>query len=174
MSLSQSRSFQSGGVQYDLRVEHDGTQATLTGTADGVAIGGTHAVARRGDTLLFRTAAGLVPVTVARDRRGTWVTAQGRVWLLETPKPTAAGTAGSNSDTMAAPMTGRVLKILVKPGDPVAEGATVAVIEAMKMETKIAAPRDGIVATVHATEGSQIEQGEPVVSLEPAAPRAKD
>jgi 3-methylcrotonyl-CoA carboxylase alpha subunit len=70
-----------------------------------------------------------------------------------------------------APMPGKVTKLLVAPGDRVEKGQTVAVLEAMKMESRFEAPRDGIVAAVHVREGEQVEEG--TVLLDLATPEAE-
>lgn len=64
-----------------------------------------------------------------------------------------------------APMHGKVIAVDVAPGDVVAKGARLAVVEAMKMEHAITAPRDGTVEAVFVTEGGQVDQGAPVVAL---------
>jgi len=76
-----------------------------------------------------------------------------------------AGEAGKGADIVKAPMAGAVTGVLVKPGDAVTKGQTVATIEAMKMEHKLAAPRDGIVETVSVAIGDQVAIRVAVVSL---------
>ena len=67
---------------------------------------------------------------------------------------------------VTAPMPGRVVKILVKPGDPVAPGQALAVVEAMKMENELRAPGAGTVTAVLAREGMSIEAHAVVVVVE--------
>ncbi len=55
--------------------------------------------------------------------------------------------------------------MLVQPGDVVTEGQTILVVEAMKMETAVAAPQDGTVADVHVREGDAVAVGDPLVTL---------
>ena len=62
-------------------------------------------------------------------------------------------------------MHGLVVEIGVSPGDDVAEGQVVAVIEAMKMMNEIRAPRAGRVTAVHASAGSTVESGSALVTL---------
>jgi 3-methylcrotonyl-CoA carboxylase alpha subunit len=78
----------------------------------------------------------------------------------------ASGAAPIGEDAVRAPMNGRVIAVLVEPGQQVKRGARVAVMEAMKMEHSLTAPRDGIVAEV-AAAGAQVVEGAPVVRLEP-------
>lgn len=63
-------------------------------------------------------------------------------------------------------MPGRIVKVLVKPGDRVKKGQDLIVIEAMKMENKIAAPFDGTVTKVFFPEGDQIEANVPLMEIE--------
>jgi acetyl-CoA/propionyl-CoA carboxylase biotin carboxyl carrier protein len=63
-------------------------------------------------------------------------------------------------------MQATVIKVEVKPGDSVVKGQTVVVLEAMKMEQSIPAPRDGIVATVGAEAGTTIKAGHVLLTLD--------
>jgi biotin carboxyl carrier protein len=78
----------------------------------------------------------------------------------------AKRTAGGGSEkTIAAPMPGRVAKLLVAVGDEVAPGQGVVVIEAMKMENELRAKGAGVVAAIHANPGDAIEAGAKLISL---------
>lgn len=66
--------------------------------------------------------------------------------------PTGAG-------AVLSPLAGKVVSIDVKVGETVGEGAQVATIEAMKMNTYVFAPRAGQVASVEATAGDVVEDG---------------
>jgi 3-methylcrotonyl-CoA carboxylase alpha subunit len=71
---------------------------------------------------------------------------------------------------LTAPMPGKVARLLVAPGETVARGQPLAVLEAMKMEHRLLAPRDGRVGAVHVGEGEQVEEGTLLLDLvEPAA-----
>jgi biotin carboxyl carrier protein len=65
-----------------------------------------------------------------------------------------------------APMPGRVLRVLVKPGDEVQLRQGLVVVEAMKMENEIAAPRAGTVKDVAVQAGQSVESGRLLVTLE--------
>jgi len=88
---------------------------------------------------------------------------------LEDPLALAASTEVPPG-RLTAPMPGRVVEIMVKPGDAVKRGAALIVLEAMKMEHTIAAPADGAVAAVHYTIGDLVEEGAALLSF--AAPEA--
>ena len=68
--------------------------------------------------------------------------------------------------SLAAPMPGKVLQVLVRPGDTIAKGAPLVILEAMKMEHTIAAPHDGRVAEIHFKAGEQVNEGVELLRLE--------
>jgi oxaloacetate decarboxylase alpha subunit len=76
-----------------------------------------------------------------------------------TPAPAAGG------EEVEAVLAGNVFKVNVKTGDVVAEGDTLIVVEAMKMETAVAAPKSGTVSAVHVSEGDVIAVGDPLVAI---------
>ncbi len=78
-----------------------------------------------------------------------------------------AGSARGSGDVKAA-IPGRVLRLLVAPGDEVARGQPVVVLEAMKMENDVRAPRDGVVAAVEVAAGQPVGAGQLLLRLEPA------
>lgn len=63
-------------------------------------------------------------------------------------------------------IAGNVFKVLKAPGDNVAEGETVIVVEAMKMEIAIAAEEAGRLASVDVAEGDAVEEDQTVATLE--------
>jgi biotin carboxyl carrier protein len=69
------------------------------------------------------------------------------------------GGLGSGAGTITASMPGRVVKILVEPGDKVQQGQGVLILEAMKMENEIKAPKDGVVSSISVREGESVESG---------------
>ncbi len=69
--------------------------------------------------------------------------------------------------TIDAPMPGRILAFLVKPGDKVKSNTDAFVLEAMKMENSIAAETDGIVKRILVHEGDTVAANSPVIELEP-------
>jgi methylmalonyl-CoA carboxyltransferase small subunit len=73
---------------------------------------------------------------------------------------------GDEAKVCRSPVTGIVVKVLVQPGQALQPGDTLLVLEAMKMETHIAAPTAGKVAAVKARRGDNVQAGEVVVELE--------
>lgn len=64
-----------------------------------------------------------------------------------------------------AHITGTVWKIEVKPGDEVAEGDTVVILESMKMEMPVEAEDDGVVKEIRCEEGQAVAEGDTLVVL---------
>jgi len=62
-------------------------------------------------------------------------------------------------------MHGTILQMDVKPGDRVQPGDSVAVLEAMKMETRVTASRRGEVSAVHVAAGQVVEAGQPIAEI---------
>ena len=82
------------------------------------------------------------------------------------PAAKAAASAGGAAADLTAPMPGTVIKVLVAEGDEVAEGQTVVVMEAMKMETEIKAEKAGRVAQIVAAQGAVVAAGDVLVKVE--------
>jgi 3-methylcrotonyl-CoA carboxylase alpha subunit len=68
--------------------------------------------------------------------------------------------------SLAAPMPGKVIALLVEPGARVAKGAPLLVLEAMKMEHTISAPTEGVVKAIHFALGEQVPEGAELLTLE--------
>ena len=69
-------------------------------------------------------------------------------------------------NTIASPMPGKIVKILVKAGQKVKTGQTVVIVSAMKMESEYKSGKDGVVKEVHVNEGDTIEGSQPLITLE--------
>ena len=94
----------------------------------------------------------------------------GESWRFEIVDPLAPPPdADTGAGRLSAPMPGRVVQLLVAPGDAVRRGQPLAVLEAMKMEHTIAAPRDGTVAAVHCAAGDLVEEGTELIALAESA-----
>jgi len=81
----------------------------------------------------------------------------------------AAGAPGvavaSGGEPVPAPLAGTVVKMLVQPGQQVAEGESIAILEAMKMETSVSAPAAGQIVEVRAKSGDSVTVGDVLVTL---------
>ena len=67
--------------------------------------------------------------------------------------------------TVRSPIPGRVIKLLVKAEDSVKAGQTIVVLEAMKMENELRAPRAGRISAVRCAEGTAVETGQDLVTI---------
>lgn len=76
------------------------------------------------------------------------------------------GEAKTGKRTVTAPMPGKVVKLLVKPGDAVKPGDGVIVVEAMKMENELKASTAGTVKEIRVEEGKAVSGGETLVVIE--------
>ena len=76
-----------------------------------------------------------------------------------------AGAALASGEVVKSPMPGNILKINVVQGQKVEEGDVLLVLEAMKMENEIVAPKSGTVAQIVAAKGAVVETGAPLVVI---------
>jgi biotin carboxyl carrier protein len=67
---------------------------------------------------------------------------------------------------IVAPLSGRVIEIMVRTGDRVRKDQVVAVLEAMKMDNELIAEADGVVSSVNVSEGEFISFGTSLITLE--------
>ncbi len=101
------------------------------------------AVVENGGELIVSVNGRVVPVALPTARFG----ARGRAAVERADGPQA----------IVAPMPGRIVKLLVKPGDAVAARQGLVVVEAMKMENELRSPKAGTVTEVRVTEGMSVE-----------------
>lgn len=85
---------------------------------------------------------------------------------LKSEVPTAVKADPDNPEQIGASMPGMVVRIAVEKGDTVAKGQKLLTLEAMKMETTVAAEVAGKVASIHVTTGTQVQSGDLLITLE--------
>jgi len=73
----------------------------------------------------------------------------------------------TSAGQLKAPMPGKILEMLVQPGDEVSLGQPVIILEAMKMENELKAPTAGIVKETFASAGDSVEKNQPLIEIEP-------
>jgi len=106
------------------------------------------------------------PFAVRQDTRGCVVHAQGDVWHLRRGDPYAPAAADATGENrLSAPIPGRIVQLLVAKGDKVTKGQLLAVLEAMKTEIKIAAPRAGMIAHCGCVLGESVDEGTELFTL---------
>src|SRR5262245_50327768 len=81
-------------------------------------------------------------------------------------RPDESGASGSGPQRLIAPMPGKIVRVMVKPGDAVDARQPIVVVEAMKMENEVRAGRGGTVAEVHAREGQSVDAGALLVTIQ--------
>ena len=86
--------------------------------------------------------------------------------VARVPDPLEVAAEHAGGDDVRAPMPGLVKRVMAAAGQAVARGDVLMVLEAMKMEHALAAPRDGVLAAVHVAEGAQVEEGALLVAME--------
>jgi biotin carboxyl carrier protein len=112
-----------------------------------------------------------IQVTPAPTPGELLVTLDGRVASAainrrRTGRGADAGAAAEGEQAIVAPMPGRVVRVLVAPGDAVAARQGVVVVEAMKMENELRSPKAGRVKDVQVAPGTSVEAGRILVVIE--------
>ncbi|MCP5425950.1 MAG: acetyl/propionyl/methylcrotonyl-CoA carboxylase subunit alpha [Gammaproteobacteria bacterium] len=101
-----------------------------------------------------------VRATLVRQGEDMVILSQGASHLLTLHNPLTEGMEDEvDAGSLAAPMPGTVTRILVQEGDTVATGDPLLILEAMKMEHTITAPRAGMIECIHYTVGDQVQEG---------------
>ena len=107
-------------------------------------------------------------VAIAPDGDATWVFVDGQVGRLERSEATGTRTRskGHRESSVMSPMPATVVSINTATGQTVSEGDTVIVLEAMKMELPIKAPKSGVVKAVNCAKGDLVQPGVTLLELE--------
>ncbi len=143
------RIFQIDGEETECWLSHDGNEL-IVNTPDGAipcqldptGTPGGHVLRVRGRAQELRLAVG---------PDATFVHLNGQTYAIGRVDPAerlAGNDGGAADDRIVAPMPGVVVSVNAKPGDQVKEGQPLLVIESMKLETSLIAPRDGVVAEI--------------------------
>ena len=154
------------GANGEYRIEHDGITTSVSG-------------ARLDGPVLTDSPLAESSLTARFDERGRRYRIEAdasrillhdgeRRWRYErVPAYQAEHTGADGSgDQVVAPMPGRIVLVRVAGGDSVVQGQELLVMEAMKMELSLKAPRDGVVAQVRATQGEFVDADASLVVLE--------
>ena len=147
-----------GGRQIELQIEKEGGLYRAAGEEIEV-------LALRDSEAEIRTAGRTFVVPYVVDGTRVSFAFDGEIYSADVAEKGARTRVRHRDHSMAAPMPGLVLKILVKPGDVVTKGAPLIVLEAMKMEHQIVATHDGTIDAVHCTEGELVQPGVDLVTM---------
>jgi biotin carboxyl carrier protein len=125
---------------------------TLTARADG-----RWAIEHAGHT---RTA------ITARAPEGVWIGIDGSGTQWQARSASSRSRHAAVDDDVRAPMSATVVRVLVTPGQQVAEGDILVVVEAMKMEMPLRATHAAVVRAVHCREGELVQSAAILIELE--------
>ena len=101
-----------------------------------------------------------------RDGRDWHVFCEGGYWRLSLGQELASADEDTRAGSLAAPMPGKVIKVMTQAGAKVTKGQALLILEAMKMEHTITAPADGVVKEIHYGAGEQVLEGVELITLE--------
>lgn len=154
--------FQLGSETYSVEVEKtsEGYRAVLNGQVYPVEV-----VRAVNGALTYRVGDRAQTAYYAMEGARRWVSVEGKTFVLTPAIPgTRAGGTGEHGHTgegtVRAPMPGHVRAVQVAAGEQVAKGQTLLVLEAMKMEIRVAAPRSGTVVQMLVKPGQPVEREE--------------
>jgi 3-methylcrotonyl-CoA carboxylase alpha subunit len=111
-------------------------------------------------------------VVLVREQTDLLLAYRGWNYRLSRPQPLTADSAGHTGGghdgaSLAAPMPGTMVKVLVSEGQEVSEGQPLLVLEAMKMEHTVVAPYAGVVQRLPYAEGASVTGGSSLIDLQP-------
>jgi geranyl-CoA carboxylase alpha subunit len=155
-----------GNAHHAASIMAAGTDAyAVTLNDDAVEI----SIEQRGDGAVRFTASGLQRTAHFAVQNGTlYLDLNGQVVTLRETTLDAGGSARRDgASRLVAPMNGAIVSVLAKPGDPVAKGQRIVVLEAMKMQHEISAERDGTIGRILVKPGDQVATRQLLVELEP-------
>ena len=108
-----------------------------------------------------------VTAYVSSDRAKRWVTINGQTSVFTKSSGARRRSAGQeHASELAAPMPGQVRAVNVTEGESVTKGQTLLVLEAMKMEIRIHAPREAVVKKLFVKQGQTVEREQILVEIE--------
>jgi biotin carboxyl carrier protein len=103
---------------------------------------------------------------VSSDMAKRWVTIDGHTIMLTKTSGAKQGVRHDHAGGLIAPMPGQVRSVSVSVGDVVKKGQTLLTMEAMKMEIRIQALKDGRVTALHAAQGQTVEREQILIEVE--------
>ncbi len=121
-----------------------------------------------------RIGSSIYPVHVSKGSDGSIWSAyiHGRSFAVELSSrggaPRGKSTDSSETERLTARMAGRVVRVLLQPGDPVRAHQGVLVVEAMKMQNEVRAVSDGQVKEIPVREGQTVNPGDLLAMIEPS------
>lgn len=122
----------------------------------------------RSDHPISASSSALFSAYVSSDNAKRWVTVHGQTFVLTKSSGTRRSGHGHHhaAGELTAPMPGQVRAVNVSEGDAVVKGQTLLLLEAMKMEIKVQAPRDGVVKKLFVKQGQTVEREQLLIDVE--------
>ena len=164
-----------GGAKHLVHLEIDGdaVEATVRFMEDGgcrIEVGNVSLavklIRRDGALVVLDLSDRIVSARIVPADDELHVLYEGRTYSVSLPdRAVEDGDPGSALAHVTAPLPGKVVKVAVRSGETVERGATLVVLEAMKMELSVDAPRDGIIDEVAVSEGDQLVEGAVLVTF---------
>ena len=143
------RIFEIGGRERELWLSHDGTGYALH---EGERQYSAALTATEGKgAYLLECGGRRIPLRLVVGDGAAFIHMNGRAWevaVIDPAERLAGAGSGAGGDVVLAPMPGVVVSVAARPGDTVAEGQPILVIESMKLETTLIAPRAGRLAEI--------------------------
>ncbi|MGB1699327.1 MAG: biotin/lipoyl-containing protein, partial [Nannocystaceae bacterium] len=158
------------GERHDLTLEAGdgpGELRVSVGEAEHLVRIDTWSEADASATVLFDGAP--LQVCAVRDGADTLFALDGRQRRCAPWSPASSSAQGESDGNVLAPTTGTVMRVDVSAGDEVRAGQPLLVVEAMKLETALVAPVDGVVEEVFTAPNNQIKKGALLVRISPRA-----
>ena len=119
-----------------------------------------------GGDLLADLGGARIKATVVRHGANLTIMLRGQSHTLTIHDPYALGSDEEGAGgKLTAPMPGKVVAVMVEPGEKVEKGRPLMILEAMKMEHTITAPRDGLVAQLNFAVGCLVSEGAELLAL---------
>jgi biotin carboxyl carrier protein len=155
--------YQLGAEIQVVQLEHDGEAVRIT---LGDRVYEVNVIHSQADELTFKVDGVLHTAFNAHDGSTRFIAVDGAVFELKKPEARRSRRKQQpGEDNLTASMPGQVTKVLIAAGDSVQRGQPLIVLEAMKMEIKIAAPHDGRVAKVLVSPGQVVDRGQALLEL---------
>jgi biotin carboxyl carrier protein len=161
--------YQSGDEVKTVIVQRDGDRFQVKIGGQSYVISQARLVDGR---LLFEMEGQFLDIHIADEGSRRYVALAGESWSFErlaAPQPqqrSGAAKTGAGPATLEATMPGLVAAVLVAEGETVERGQTLVLLEAMKMELRVAAPHAGRVGRINCAAGQVVERGQTLVELE--------
>ena len=105
---------------------------------------------------------------VSSDNAKRWVTVNGQTFVLSKSSDARKSAGGHHhaAGELTAPMPGQVRAVKVNEGEAVTKGQTLLLLEAMKMEIRVQAPRDGVVKKLFVRQGQTVEREQMLIEIQ--------